>query len=436
VVNGSTYWARIEPANISGTTDSAAAFTDVVVPAAAPSPRSAGNSTTDTLEAEAYQVAALLKDADPDHGGVAVDLAAGKVFRGLVDNADFTGQAAKTSTTAHPELVEARRMAYSTATLSALRDRIMNDRAGLADAGIHVRSTAVETLAGKVRVAVDTVTPDVVTTLGARYGSDAIIVTSRRTAATPDHNKPENSTVPRIPAQDENFGIYGGMEIISPPDQPLPTACTAGYVTKKSDGNFYLLTAGHCFPLGATVAVDNAPPFGGDTVIGTVVDQRDPGDTDGGDVETILLTFNNLASNQIIAGSTTELRNITDDADDFVAGTVVCVNPKSTDAERCATNDTVEDIALDGGGVVYHVADAYETAEATKTYVQEGDSGAGVYRSLSSTSLRVYGIMGGSSWHFDDDDILQSPTDGGFYYTFDQDIQDDFGTSVLTSPVS
>ncbi|CAO5183652.1 hypothetical protein FAIPA1_520023 [Frankia sp. AiPs1] len=37
--------------------------------------------------------------------------------------------------------------------------------------------------------------------------------------------------------------------------------------------------------------------------------------------------------------------------------------------------------------------------------------------------------------HYDDYDILQTPTDAGFYYTFDQDIQNDFGTSILTNSV-
>ncbi|MCK9877518.1 hypothetical protein MXD59_17355 [Frankia sp. Ag45/Mut15] len=56
---------------------------------------------------------------------------------------------------------------------------------------------------------------------------------------------------------------------------------------------------------------------------------------------------------------------------------------------------------------------------------------------MSSTNLRVYGILGGTWLEFvDPDDIFSDIDEAGFYYTFDQEIQDDIGTSVPTDAVS
>lgn len=431
VVNGSRYWARVEP--LAAASPAQGAVSGLATPAVLPS-ANAPTAGQLALEDEAFQVAGLLKSTDPDHAGVAIDLAAGKVVRGLVDNTDFTRQAATVNQTTDPGLVVTRPMAYSTQTLMTLADTIAKDRATLAGEGIHLRETAVETLEGKVRVSVDgPVTPAMVATLGARYGTDKIVVDARGVARRPAHNLAQNSAAPRVPPAGTNFAIYGGIEIQD--NNLLDGSCTAGYLTKKSDNNIYLLTAGHCFPNGATVSVPNADILAGttNTVIGTVVNQASGFNTNG-DYEAIQLTFNDLATNQILATSTL-LRNVTDDADAFVSGTRVCVNGFATNEERCAYNDAIGDAVFDDH-TTFHTADAFETDVATNHWVDEGDSGSGVYRSLSSSSFRIYGVVDGPAWNFDDNDTLQSPTDGGFYYTLDQDIQDTIGTSVLTSPVS
>ncbi|WP_041253622.1 hypothetical protein [Frankia sp. EAN1pec] len=216
----------------------------------------------------------------------------------------------------------------------------------------------------------------------------------------------------------------------------LDGECTAGYLTTKSDGETYLLTAGHCFPEGAFVSVPNANILTGNpsnTIIGIVVDRRSGFNTYG-DYESIRITSPGLATNQIIAADGL-LRNVTDDADDFVANTSVCFNGKTSDEERCARNDAMGDEIFDDH-VTYHVAAAFQSDVATKWWAQGGDSGSGVYRWIEDDDeFRVYGIIGGPIWHFDDDDILENPTDGGFWYSFDQDIQGAIGTSVLTDPV-
>ncbi len=182
----------------------------------------------------------------------------------------------------------------------------------------------------------------------------------------------------------------------------------------------------------ACVSAIPTPIVGGNpsnTIIGIVEDRASSFNTYG-DYEAIRLTSPSLSTNQVLAANGL-LRNVTDDADEFVSGTRVCFNGKTSDEERCAYNDAMGDEVYDDH-TTFHVAAAFQTDVASDTWAQEGDSGSAVYRSLSSSSFRIYGIINGPVWHYDDDDILESPTDGGFYYTFDQDIQNAIGTSTLT----
>lgn len=90
-------------------------------------------------------------------------------------------------------------MAYSTAYLKWLRDRIAGDAKSLAKQGIRLSGTAVIPLANKVVVYVDSATPAAAASLAAKYGRDTLMLRAGRLGAKPASNYPEGSPAPRVP---------------------------------------------------------------------------------------------------------------------------------------------------------------------------------------------------------------------------------------------
>jgi hypothetical protein len=189
--------------------------------------------------------------------------------------------------------------------------------------------------------------------------------------------------------------------------------------------DLYLTTAGHCFPIGTTVSDGAGRP------IGTVVDALDGHNTDA-DAEIISLPFSALATNQIIAQAISIWRNVTDEARTFVEGTPVCFSGQTSNGQKCALNAEIGNIIFPDGSVHHDAAIAFNPFIHVDDYSLSGDSGSAVYRSLSNNSLRVYGINDGSTYIEDQNGTIEA---GGFYYTFDTHLHNDFGVSALTTPV-
>jgi hypothetical protein len=419
VANGEQYRAGITPigpAGRAGTT----VMTGSAQPAAfSVSKASANDDALDGVITEVGKRPALR--GNRDEAGLAASLADGKLVVGLADNKRYRDNAADIARTRSASRVTVRPMKYSTATLEALSDRIARGAKKLRSRGIRITATSVNVLANKVTVDVVPATAATADVLAAEYGSDTLILRGGQVHTRRASNNPEHQAAPRIPS---SFAIswYGGIWVT---DSPGTFDCTAGYIAEKDNGDRYLTTAGHCFTVGTPIH------DGAGTLIGTVTEALD-GRGDEADGALISLNSPDLATNQIIAQAASVWRNVTDEAERFVQGTLVCFSGAASNNQKCAFNASQGNVIFEDGTVQSDASIAYNPLFPVNDYLLIGDSGSPVYRSLERDELRVYGIGNGSAWLEDDDGNIVT---GGFYYSFTTNIQEHFGVNALTTPV-
>lgn len=169
------------------------------------------------------------------YGGLYIDQAAGGVVVvSFVGQPDAHRAAIDSVAPAGAEL-RLRSVAFSYAQLADLHGRIERELLAGDPAAAHIVSVDTSIAANTVRVAVDT--QDVVVTDGLRkrYGSGALSVIFAREAVAPDVCNSRFDCGPPW---------RGGIA--------LNNACTSNFVA-RSGGVYHLLTAGHCFPLGAAI---------------------------------------------------------------------------------------------------------------------------------------------------------------------------------------
>ncbi|WUI03924.1 S1 family peptidase [Spirillospora sp. NBC_00431] len=357
-----------------------------------------------------------------DEAGLAVDLTTGKLVAGFTDNQHYSYNATEATKGKYRSSITPRPMKYSTTALKEIRDRIARDAKKLTRQGIKISATSVAPLANKVVVYTNSATAETVQTLAAKYGHDTLLLRQGDLQSKQASNNPEHSPAPRNPPPSNPNSYYGGVVL----RDSIGRECTAGYVAyRDTPDNLYLTTAGHCFPYGETVYDGNGVSIG-------LVDEVEDGQNTDSDAALIPLLFTHNGTNQIIAQASSVWRNVTDEAERFVPGTLVCFSGVTSNGQKCGRNYEETDIIWPNGNVHYDAAVAVNPNFPVRDYLLEGDSGSAVYRSLERSELRVYGVAGGAAWYQDDDGNVLA---GGFYYTFDTRLNRDWGAYARTTPV-
>ncbi|MBE3200200.1 MULTISPECIES: hypothetical protein [Parafrankia] len=434
VKDGGEYWASVIPLGRGETTsDNSSSLprgrssTEAVRVSTSPgaTPFSAADLALDRAVEAAVDV--IPGENDPNDAGIWIDVATGKVVHGFVDNSSYEQQVAKVQKINQAGLITTRRVKYSKSALTAIKDRIVRERADLAGVGIQINAVTLALKENKVRIRASAATPEAAAVLADRYGGDVIILDDVKIRMSSTANNPENTPAPRDP-DPENLSWYGGIYIA---DGWL-SGCTGGYLAQKSNGDYYMLTAGHCFdPTNIWGEPTLIEDDNGNT-IGAIEDSYD-GHDDDVDVASIWIPARGLATNQIIAESGSVFRNVTDDADEFVEDTLVCFSGVTSGTEKCARNYEQGEVIWPDGTIFYNATRAMQWDENTEDFALDGDSGSAIYRDVNDIfddEFRVYGIESGTTWNEDDDENVVG---GGFVYTFNTDIENAIDAHALES---
>lgn len=347
----------------------------------------------------------------------------------------------------YPDRVEVFTARHSLATLSAVQSEIMNARAGRDPVTEGTYVTEIDVIRNAVVVRVDDADARR-DALQARFGADRLIVETgapvRLWADAPTPFALRGGLAMEDSRRDTlTYGspLRGGLILRDyvPPQLSLQdqyrNVCTSGFVAHQSSTTYWLVTAAHCYPIGANV-------YQGDQSDATGIryrklnpvnpDRWNMGTASGSvqrssqsDIAAVQIP-SALKSNYLYVHPSDHARRITymQLTSQDAIGDMVCIagqfNPGAVTAEQCA-RIAARDAAADHG--TWQVTNMRSVPFGCK----EGDSGAGVY---SAGVAR--GLLHGGTVSNDDRDS-EDAGETCYYTHIDRAVRDIGLTGLVTS---
>ncbi|HEX8002123.1 MAG TPA: hypothetical protein VF519_05460 [Mycobacteriales bacterium] len=288
---------------------------------------------------------------------------------------------------------------HTYATLTALKDRVLRDRAWIEDHDIDLVYVAVRDEMNKVGVGIAGYTPEKAALIASRYPKGMVVVT------------PEGRAEQFYSRGYDTSPWNGGSFIYTSSGK----YCSAGPAVKSSTGKEYILTAGHCYVSpGTTVSTYTRstwqrypgradPPF-----MGNAKAENPAINTDGYDLAVIsvdegggasALNFRTDPPTADGSGSP-QKRTITG-----VIGTRLCMSGAYS-GERCAAGVDIFNATFIPGKRAYqpHIIHANRLVrdDPAVSLAGQGDSGGPVYQ-VQSDGLAISGIILGGQANVDGD---------------------------------
>lgn len=304
----------------------------------------------------------------------------------------------------HPELLSFSASQFSETELWSIRDRIWADRASLRASGLDIVAIGEATDLNKVMV-------DIVTDAAGASAATTRLTQLYSTTAIVAKNM---SSRPQTTNRDGPLPWSGGYTL-----DGNVTTCTLGFIGYRQP-NWELLTAGHCFGVGATVSHPN---------IGLVgpVDQNMYSNGSRADAETI--QFSSGAGHTVLARTPPDVfLDVNYTQVQQIIGKIVCKSGRATN-ETCFTVSVVHTAynSFDQGtGITTNLVDMIQADYNQPAQVDRGDSGGPVYTYShgpipNTDPVGAEGIVSG-----------QGNNGATLFYSFIGDIQTDLNFTVLT----
>jgi len=261
--------------------------------------------------------------------------------------------------------------------LRGLRDTVLGQQEGLRGSGIDLRAFYPKASANKVVLEVVAPTEDEITRIQQLFGADAVTV-------LPVDDLPGMAASDRL----SDSPAWNGGDFITSRYEGTCTSGSPAY--RQSDGRKFVITGGHCWPVGRYVYNERNYPdnAGGHSVVGRTV-YSDYG-THGG-LDVAVVDVQNYGGSSRLNWRNFNVSAAQQQWSDPPENGSVCLSG-AYEMEKCGA--TVTDVDM----CKYYVDDGTTHCDMSRavnyntTLVGQGDSGGPVYSVDSNTlKLRIYG---------------------------------------------